>query len=250
MKAKDIKIKEDDVVAQLILMGDLSRLQPAERVTYYRGYCERIGLDPFTKPFDILRLNGKEVLYLTRSGAQQLNKLHGVSHTITARDIVGGEIYQVTARATLPDGRHSESIGAVPIAGYKGEAYCNQIMKAETKAKRRCTLDLLGLGILSEEEVVTLSGGNIANHQSHIPVVEAEVLNEPQRKPVDISELPFDDQIRLTYETADKVARLVAMCQTVQQLLILYKANQKIAETPEIKRQFEAKKQSIFSQSK
>ena len=30
------------------------------------------------------------------------------------------DCYVVTARASFPDGRHDESIGAVPIAGLKG----------------------------------------------------------------------------------------------------------------------------------
>ncbi len=78
MSNKDLIRKEDDILSALILQGDLSKLQPNDRVIYYKGYCERLGLDPFTKPFELLRLNGKEVLYLTRAGAQQLNKLHKV----------------------------------------------------------------------------------------------------------------------------------------------------------------------------
>jgi len=141
------------IANQLILQGDLSKLSANDKVRYYNGYCERMGLDPYTKPFDLLRLNGKEILYCTRSGTQQLNKLHKVSHTITSRDTnLDAGVYIVTSKATLPDGRCTESIGAVNIAGLKGEMYANAIMKAETKAKRRATLDLLGLGVLDESE--------------------------------------------------------------------------------------------------
>ena len=135
---------QSNVVSQLILNGDLSKLAANDKVRYYNGYCERMGLDPFTKPFDILRLNDREVLYCTRSGTQQLNKLHSVSHLITSRELIESVgVYQVTSKASLPDGRCTESIGAVNITGLKGEAYANAIMKAETKAKRRATLDLL-----------------------------------------------------------------------------------------------------------
>ena len=199
MKAKDIQRHEDSVVAQLILAGDLSKLNATDRVAYYRGYCERIGLDPFTKPFDILRLNGKEVLYLTRSGAQQLNKLHGVSHQITAREVIAGEVYQVTARATLPDARHTESIGAVSVAGLKGENYCNAIMKAETKAKRRATLDLLGLGILSEEEAVSMPGAVPGGIMSP----DAEVA------PVKINAISLDERIRMQYTDPNDILALI-----------------------------------------
>lgn len=235
MKAKDIQKQEDSVVAQLILAGDLSKLNATDRVAYYRGYCERIGLDPFTKPFDILRLNGKEVLYLTRSGAQQLNKLHGVSHQITAREVIAGEVYQVTARATLPDGRHTESIGAVSVAGMKGENYCNAIMKAETKAKRRSTLDLLGLGILSEEEAVGIPGTTTGG----IMTTEAEVA------PSNGYGLSHGERIRLTYDNEETIIELIGKCATLDQLMTLYKANEAIASRPSIKELFQHRKLTI-----
>ena len=43
--------------------------------------------------------------------------------------------------------------GAVNINGLKGEALANAMMKAETKAKRRATLSLCGLGLMDELEV-------------------------------------------------------------------------------------------------
>lgn len=242
MKAKDIQKQEDSVVAQLILAGDLSKLNAADRVTYYRGYCERIGLDPFTKPFDILRLNGKEVLYLTRSGAQQLNKLHGVSHQITAREVVAGEVYQVTARATLPDGRHTESIGAVSVAGMKGENYCNAIMKAETKAKRRSTLDLLGLGILSEEEAIGVPGG--------ITVDVATTQEPPAPQKSNGHGLSHGERIMLTYDNEETIIELIGKCITLDQLMTLYRANEAIASRPAIKELFQHRKLTIHHNAK
>ena len=152
----ELQKTDNEITSNLILNGDLGKLSQPQKVAYYNGYCQRLGLDPFTKPFDLLKLSGKEVLYLTRSGAQQLNKLHKVSHSITSRELIADAgIYQVTARAES-EGRYTESIGAVNIANLKGDAYANAIMKAETKAKRRATLDLLGLGILDETEVETI----------------------------------------------------------------------------------------------
>lgn len=241
MKAKDIQKQEDSVVAQLILAGDLSKLNATDRVTYYRGYCERIGLDPFTKPFDILRLNGKEVLYLTRSGAQQLNKLHGVSHQITAREVIAGEVYQVTARATLPDARHTESIGAVSVAGLKGENYCNAIMKAETKAKRRATLDLLGLGILSEEEAVSMPGG---------VSVDVATAHQPEPSKSNGHGLSHGERIMLRYDNEETIIELIGKCITLDQLMTLYKANEAIASRPSIKELFQHRKLTIHHNSK
>jgi len=141
-----------EIIESLVLNGDLSKLNPKQKVEYYNAFCARLGLDPATQPFKILKLNGKEVLYCDRSGAQQLNKKYEVSHQIVSRDYVeSAGVYQVTARASI-GARFTDSIGAVNIQGLKGDAYANAIMKAETKAKRRATLDLLGLGMLDETE--------------------------------------------------------------------------------------------------
>lgn len=142
-------------VERVMLHGDLSRLSPAQKVNYYRAVCESVGLNPLTQPFQYLVLNGKEILYARREATEQLRKLHEVSVTITARELVD-DIYVVTARATLPDARCDESIGAVPLGGLKGEARANGLMKAETKAKRRVTLAICGLGMLDESEVESL----------------------------------------------------------------------------------------------
>ncbi|WP_212005775.1 hypothetical protein [Chitinophaga sp. HK235] len=148
---------DQSIIQSLVLNGDLSKMDPQMKVTYYKQFCERIGLDPFTQPFKLLKLNGKEVLYCDRSGTQQLNKKHSISHEIRGREIIS-DCYVVTAQAIDPTGRHTESIGAVSIIGLKGENLCNAMMKAETKAKRRATLDLLGLGILDETEVDAIPG--------------------------------------------------------------------------------------------
>lgn len=141
---------KQEIIANLVLNGDISKLKPDEKVQYYISFCERVGVDPATQPFKLLRLNGREILYCGREGAAQLNHLHEVSHEIIAREIVSG-CYVVTAKASTKD-RCETSIGAVPIENLKGDALCNAMMKAETKAKRRSTLDLLGLGMLDESE--------------------------------------------------------------------------------------------------
>ena len=142
------------VIAQVILHGDLKQLTPAQKVSYFNAVCKSVGLNPLTKPFAYLTLSGKEILYATRDATDQLRKVNGVSVTITAREVVE-DTYVVTARATLGD-RHDESIGAVPIGGLRGEPRANAMMKAETKAKRRVTLAICGLGMLDETEVSSL----------------------------------------------------------------------------------------------
>ena len=169
-KSRELVNAPQDVVSAVILNGDLSRLDPTQKIQYYNAYCSRIGLDPMTKPFDLITLDGKQVIYATRACAQQLNKLHNVSHQITSREIVQESYYVVTCRASLPSGRYTDSIGAVPIKGMAGAGFTNAIMKAETKSKRRATLDLLGLGILDESEADSIPGARV----EHVPIKQAE----------------------------------------------------------------------------
>jgi hypothetical protein len=148
-------VVDGTTVERVLLDGDLGQLSAAQRVTYYGKVCDTLGLNPLTRPFEYLVLNNKLTLYARREATEQLRKLHHVSLTIAARELVE-DTYLVTARAVLPDGRVDESIGAKSIANLKGEARANAMMTAETKAKRRVTLSICGLGMLDESEVADI----------------------------------------------------------------------------------------------
>src|ERR1044071_9475726 len=109
---------------KLVVGGDISQLGPEAKAAYYVKVCESMGLNPITKPLEFIRLNGKETLYALKSCTDQLRKIHEVAITIAARETVE-DTYVVTARATLPNGRADERIGAIPIAGLKGDALAN-----------------------------------------------------------------------------------------------------------------------------
>ena len=145
------------LVERVVIHGDLRQLSPAQKVSYYNAVCQSVGLNPLTRPFEYIVLNGKEVLYAKRDATDQLRMVHSVSVQIIARE-VAEDCYVVTARASLPSGRCDESLGAVPIASLKGETRANAMMKCETKAKRRVTLSICGLGMLDETEVASIPG--------------------------------------------------------------------------------------------
>lgn len=166
-------------MSNIILTGDLSALTPEQKVQYIVTLCKRVGLDPATQPFKLLKLQGKVIPYADRSCAAQLNRLHGVSHSIVGRENVEG-CYIVTARASA-SGRQTESIGAVPIKGLSGDALCNAMMKAETKAKRRATLDLLGLGMVDETEVGSIAGAVTVDVSA--PAVKMPPPEQPNVQP-------------------------------------------------------------------
>jgi hypothetical protein len=141
----------------VLISGDLSKLSPTDRMDYYQAVCASLGLNPLTKPFDYIQLNGKLQLYALKAATDQLRAKHQVSIVITNKEMVDN-IYVVTAMATMPDGQTDTDDGAVAVAGLQGEAHANALMKTVTKAKRRVTLSILGLGMLDESEAETIPG--------------------------------------------------------------------------------------------
>lgn len=164
------------LMEQVVTKGDLSQLNPQDRVMYYKAVCESVGLNPLTKPFEFMVLQGKTTLYARKDATEQLRRIHGISVTIISREVVN-DIYVVTARATDKNGRSDESIGAVNFGSLKGDAAANAIMKAETKAKRRVTLSIAGLGLLDEHETESIKGAQHVNFD-----METGEIIEPKKE--------------------------------------------------------------------
>jgi len=148
-----------EIVSKMVLGGDLSSLSREQLVTYYMHRCEELDLDPAEKPFDLLRLNGKLVLYAKKGCTDAICRQRGVTRSVESAEMVG-DLYVVRAKATCK-GRSDEDIGAVPVGHLKGEKLANAMMKAVTKAKRRAVLALFGLGMLDETEVETIPGAKV-----------------------------------------------------------------------------------------
>ena len=178
-------------IEKVLLEGDLKPLTAQERLHYYNAICASLGLNPLTKPFAYIALNGKLQLYALKDCTEQLRKVHGVSITgVDPKQI--GDLVVVVASASDRDGRVDSSTGAVNVKGLTGEALANAMMKCETKAKRRVTLSLCGLGMLDETEIATLKGQGIASEptdannwpdpQIHTPAA-ADPNAEPEIRP-------------------------------------------------------------------
>ncbi len=160
----------------IVLRGDLSGLNETQKRDYYLFRCRQVGLDPAAKPFDLLTLNGKQILYANAGATQQLCAIHKLSTQITHRERVDG-IYIVSVRCTGADGRVSENQGAVDVGSLQGERLANAILKATTKAIRRSVLAHCGLGMLDETEVETIPE---ARRESLVVTQDpAPLANEP-----------------------------------------------------------------------
>ena len=169
-------ITRTSAIESALIDGDLSRLTDEQRLSYYKNLCESLNLNPLSKPFAYLRLNGKLVLYALKDATDQLRASRGVSITKLERERID-DIYAVTAYATDSKGRSDSSIGAVTIGNLRGDALANALMKAETKAKRRVTLSICGLGMLDETEIETIKDAQ--------PVTEVVTIDQPQAVHVD-----------------------------------------------------------------
>lgn len=145
-----------EAVERAVLAGDLSRLTPIQRAAYYWRVCKSLGLNPYTQPFRFLRLQDRLVMYATRDATDQLRRLHKVSIDDLAVT-VADDVIEARASGHTPDGRADADIGCVPLPRATDKT-ADARMKAVTKAKRRLTLSLVGLGLLTEEEAEDLGG--------------------------------------------------------------------------------------------
>lgn len=152
---KEQRKQEFSLIEQVVMQGDLSLLTSEQRVVYYNKVCESVGLNPFTRPFDYIKLNGKLTLYAKKDATEQLRKLNGISIENLESSMMD-DLYIVKATAKTPDGRMDAATGAVTLGNLKGDAKANAIMKAETKAKRRVTLSISGMGWTDESEIESI----------------------------------------------------------------------------------------------
>jgi hypothetical protein len=215
-------------IEQVLIGGDLSKLTTPEREVYYLKTCETLSLNPLTRPFDYITLNGKLVLYANKGCAEQLRSVRKISITVTAREMIG-EVFVVTANAKGQDGREDSATGAVSAAGLKGDALANAMMKAETKAKRRVTLSICGLNMLDETEVETIPEAK----GSGMPIIRPDdggsgFTPEGYR-------IPFGKWNRysinwvLENEGPDELAKYIARCEDPEQVAKLVKGRAHVA---------------------
>jgi hypothetical protein len=148
-----------DILERVLIKRDTSGLPSSQKVQFLLKLCDSLGLNPLTAPFEFIKLpDGREVPYLRRDGADQLRKLHSVSidPNPTVQYMDGLIIVTVTAR--LPNGRTDTDSGAVFLDTLKGQNRANAVMTAMTKAKRRVTQGICGLGFLDESEIESIPG--------------------------------------------------------------------------------------------
>ena len=195
-----------EIMERVIALGDLAKLESADRVKYYGAVCESLGLNPLTKPFDYIILNNKLVLYATKGCADQLRDVHHISLGKPSIQFQDGLVV-VSIDATDDHGRTDSDLGAVALGNLTGDARANAIMKAITKAKRRVTLSICGLGMLDETEVGSIPGvivpppGTVIDHET------GEILEQVQKATPDLALLERHEPLLPFAETIAKYKR-------------------------------------------
>lgn len=159
---KQVEQPDQKVLEQVITRGDLTDLSPAQRVSYYNAVCQSLQLNPLTRPFDFLKLKGPDgktqvILYARKDATEQLRAGRKISiYKLESR--IENDCIIVTAYGRTPEGREDIDEGVVYIKGLIGNDAANARLKAVTKAKRRVTLSICGLGFLDESEVDSIHG--------------------------------------------------------------------------------------------
>jgi hypothetical protein len=145
-------------IESVVIGGDLTPLTPEQRVRYMQRVCTGLGLNWETSPFIYVKPAEKLILYATKDCAAQLRRRDGISIEVTGRSFMPEQgIYCVEVKATNAQGRSETAIGSVGVMGMKHETLAGQMMRAETKAKRRVTLSLCGLGLDGEDDMPAFS---------------------------------------------------------------------------------------------
>jgi hypothetical protein len=204
-------------IEKVVLEGDLSRLTSRERLWYYHRLCQSLGVNPMTLPFRYLILDRNLVLYATKGLTDQLRANQRVSITSITTAMVG-DCYVATACASveLYPGKGSvvrsdTDVGIVPVKGLTGAFLANAMMKAVTKAKRRVTLSLCGLGMyLDETELDTLPDARVVDVNPNTGEIEAPTAPEassgaeidaPSAEP-GVQQLAFIEEICRAFDEA------------------------------------------------
>lgn len=218
-------------VEAVLLQGDLSKLNADQRLAYYNKLCRTLGLNPYTKPFDYLVLNGRMQLYARKDCTDQLRKIHGVSvDSATHNHNENLGIYIVSVEGHDRDNRKDAGTGVVNTKGLTGDALANAIMKAETKAKRRFTLSICGLGMLDETELET-----IPRARQFQPEPKAQLEAERIEVPAE-SDMPVDEKNILEHLIAAPT-----MGELAERFTKAYKAARKAGDTALMSKLYEYK---------
>ena len=209
---------------------DSRALTAGHRAAALAALCRALHLNPLTNPLIYVTLNGKEVLYVTRQATDQIAARLGLHRETVegpeVRDFAGTKLLYCKVRVTMPGpgGRSETAVATLPPADL-----VNAVMKVETKAKRRATLSMVGLGMMGEDDVEGAGG--------EIPVASDEPTEAQAKLSLDLSDCTVNRDVvdawlrhrdALTRDGED--VRKAAWTETVKVLMRLMETTKTAAE--------------------
>lgn len=183
---------QPDMLA-ILARGNIASLSEEDRTKYILALCDALALDPRFKPIDLISGQGGTVTpYLNRGATDSLARREGIQRTTVVApkevEINGVKCVLCVARATdVKTGRYEERV-ATAVNKDPG----NSFMKVETKAIRRATIALLGIGLLDESELDGIRGADALADMARAQALEEHVQATTERIAKELPQLARD----------------------------------------------------------
>ncbi len=186
-------------VESALALNDLSKMSLQHRVAYYNAVCTSVGLNPLTQPFAYIVLDGKLTLYARKEASEQLRKINTISTQILRKEIMG-DFYEVDVRVKDITGRIEEETAVLFLKDKYGKpldgvALANAKMKCVTKAKRRATLAISGLGLLDESEIDAINNVTLTENPQVENPFKSDEIKDVTPQADDIPEVLKDEDL-------------------------------------------------------
>jgi hypothetical protein len=143
------------ILTNIGLNGSVSHFDKSQKQALLSKLCMTLGLNEETQPFRIYTNSmGEEYIYATKECCAQLRHRECISIEEIDIPIILGNTISVRVKGSNKHDRTSWEIGSVGVDATLTPAQeAHAIMTAVTKAKRRLTLCLSGLGVLADVEL-------------------------------------------------------------------------------------------------
>lgn len=204
LMGKDVVLKQEiqDILAKD--GGACNNLSPDQQAEYKTFLCAKMGVSPLLQPIDLIPTKNGLRPYLNKGAAELIRDERKISITDIEVSEKNG-MFVAICKVRAMNGRVDCDMGACQ----KGNEPENSLMKAVTKAKRRATLSMCGLGAIIEEAHPTEYNGETPE-ETPSPNVTAILEDEAESKrnfqavvlsKIDVDELPKEVWQKLIQQT-------------------------------------------------
>ena len=152
-------------------------------------------------------------MYALKGATDQLRKIYKIDCEI-ANTETKADLYIVQVKVKDKNGRVDEDMGFARIEGLTGDMLGNAMLKAVTKAKRRATLSMCGLGMLDEDEIKAIPAQSKKQEDELNDHIESQlkIITPPTKSTEDAqdaqNELTDDEEDQLALEAERKDIKL------------------------------------------